>query len=232
VTRGLDPEVPMKASDVEWLGEIPTHWQVGPLKYQTNFVNGAAFKPTDWGDEGTPIIRIENLNGGGNFNRTSHGVDPRYHIREGDLLFAWSGNRGTSFGPFIWRKKGLHYLNQHIFRLAQFQCEPSWFYWVLKGVTAYVEKQAHGIIGLVHITKQELGSVKVPLIPREEQHAIADHLDREMDGLDALVGKAQEHIEKLREYRTALISAAVTGKIDVREEASAPVGREPDKMMR
>lgn len=231
VTKGIDPGVPTKDSGVEWLGEIPEHWKVGPLKYETRFINGAAFKPSDWSDEGIPIIRIENLNGGGNFNHTSREVDSRYHIHEEDLLFAWSGNRGTSFGPFVWRGEGLYYLNQHIFRLSNFQCERSWFYWVLKGVITYVEKQAHGIIGLVHITKQELGIVKIPLIPRYEQQAIAEHLDREMEKIDALAGKLREHIEKLREYRTALISAAVTGRIDVREEVSAPAEREPDKMM-
>lgn len=230
VTKGIDPGVPMKDSGVEWLGEIPEHWKVGPLKYETRFINGAAFKPSDWSDEGIPIIGIENLNGGGNFNHTSREVDSRYHIHEEDLLFAWSGNRGTSFGPFVWRGEGLYYLNQHIFRLSNFQCERSWFYWVLKGVTTYVEKQAHGIIGLVHITKQELGIVKIPLIPRYEQQAIAEHLDREMEKIDALAGKLREHIEKLLEYRTALISAAVTGRIDVREEASAPADCEPDKM--
>lgn len=218
VTKGLDPDVPMKDSGMEWLGEIPEHWELRPLKYQTLFINGAPFKPSDWVDEGVPIIRIENLNGGGSFNYSAREVDNRYHVHEGDLLFAWSGNRGTSFGPFIWQREGLYYLNQHIFRLTGFQQDKLWFYWMLMGVTAYVEKQAHGIIGLVHITKQDLGSIKVPVVPYEEQCSIAAYVNHEMAKIDALIGKVREHTEKLREYRTALISAAVTGKIDVRQE--------------
>jgi type I restriction enzyme S subunit len=152
-------------SGVEWLGSIPAHWKKEPLKYITRFVNGAPFKPRDWGDEGTPIIRIENLNGGQDFNYTKLAVEPRYCVRKDDLLFAWSGNRGTSFGPFLWNQEGEYFLNQHIFRLEAFKLQTKWLYWVFKGVTAYVESQAHGIIGLVHITKQDLGIIRVPVVP-------------------------------------------------------------------
>lgn len=120
LTKGLDPDAPVKDSDAEWLGEIPAHWNTVPLKFVARFVNGAAFKPVDWGAEGTPIIRIQNLNRGGEFNFTTLSVDPRYHVVSGDLLFGWSGNRGTSFGPFIWRNEGLYYPNQHIFRIDGF----------------------------------------------------------------------------------------------------------------
>ena len=146
-------------SSVEWLREIPSHWTAKPLKHVTRFVNGASFNSKNWTEDGVPIIRIENLNGGDNFNFTESEVDERYHVNKGDLLFAWSGNRGTSFGPFHWQREGLHYLNQHIFRLEGYKLHRRWFYWLLRGVTTFVEKQAHGIIGLVHITKSELGIV-------------------------------------------------------------------------
>jgi restriction endonuclease S subunit len=91
---------------------------------------------------------------------------------------------------------------------------------MLRGVTFYVEKQAHGIIGMVHITRGELGSIPVPLLPLEEQQQIAQYLDTETTQIDTLIAKVRDGIERLKEYRTALISAAVTGKIDVREEAA------------
>ena len=185
-----------------------------------NLVNGAAFKPDDWGVEGVPIVRIENLNGLDQFNCAVRKVDRRYYIRGGDLVFAWSGNRGTSFGPFVWWREGLHYLNQHIFAVREYHCDGQWLFWVLKGVTRFVERQAHGIIGLVHITRQALGVIPIPWVPPEEQQAIADHLDQETAKLDALIGKVREAIERLQEYRTALVSAAVTGKIDVRESGA------------
>ena len=216
VTEGLNPDAPMKDSGVPWLGRIPEHWQVKPLKHITQFVNGAPFKPADWGSDGVPIIRIENLNGGDVFNYTTLLVNKRYDVLTGDILFGWSGNRGTSFGPFIWQREGRHFLNQHIFRLEGFHEHRGWLYWMLKAVTLYVEEQAHGIIGMVHITKGDLGVIKIPLPPLDEQESIADYISTETAKLDALIAKVRTTIERLQEYRTALISAAVTGQIDVR----------------
>jgi type I restriction enzyme S subunit len=199
---------------VEWLGEVPEHWKITPLKYEAEFVNGAAFKPEQWSEAGTPIIRIENLNGSLNFNCFDGEMDIRYHVEHGDLLFGWSGNRGTSFGPFIWSHEGRHYLNQHIFRICNFTFDKSWFYWSLKAVTAHVEDQAHGIIGMVHITKGDLGAVKIATPALAEQQAIAAHLDRETARIDALVAKKTRFIELLREKRQALITQAVTKGLD------------------
>ena len=222
-TRGLDPKVPVKSSGVEWLGEIPGHWEVKRLKYIADLINGAAFKPAEWGTEGTPIIRIQNLNGGDEFNHTTRKLPMEFIAQKGDLLFGWSGNRGTSFGPFRWWREGEYYVNQHIFRVLPLNVRNvnrEWFYWVLKAVTFHVERQAHGIIGMVHVTRDKLGAIYIPFLPNvEEQQSIAAYLERETTKLDSLIAKVREAIECLRELRTALISAAVTGRIDVREEA-------------
>ncbi|AHB04260.1 type I restriction-modification methylase S subunit [Pandoraea pnomenusa 3kgm] len=203
-----------KDSGVEWLEKVPEHWEVTPLKYEAEFVNGAAFKPEQWAETGTPIIRIENLNGSLSFNCFEGEMDFRYHVEKGDLLFGWSGNRGTSFGPFIWPHEGQYYLNQHIFRICNFKFDKRWFYWSLKAVTAHVEDQAHGIIGMVHITKGDLGSIKIATPALAEQQAIAVHLDRETARIDALVEKKTRFIELLREKRQALITHAVTKGLD------------------
>lgn len=217
ITQGLDRSARMKQSGVEWLGGIPVHWDVRPLKSVTDFVNGFAFKPEEWRQEGTPIIRIENLNGGASFNFTDRELPNKYCVEEGDLLFGWSGNRGTSFGPFKWGRSGRHYVNQHIFRVVNFECSRAWLYWLLRAVTSYVERQAHGIIGMVHVTRAELGSISVPHMPPEEQENIATYLDAHHQQLETLIAKVRDAIELLTELRAALISAAVTGKIDVRE---------------
>ena len=206
----LKPYPKTKPSGVEWLGDVPVHWEAKPLKHLTDFINGAPFKPEDWSQDGVPIIRIENLNGGDNFNGYEGSVRERYHVSKGDLLFGWSGNRGTSFGPFLWPREGLHYLNQHIFRLAHFSCDRSWFYWALKAVTKTIEDEAHGIIGMVHVTKGKLGAVQIPFLPLAEQRSIAAFLDRETGRINLLVSKKQNLIERLKEKRTALISRIVT----------------------
>ena len=203
-----------KDSGVEWLGQVPAHWLVRPLKYDSNFVNGCAFKPEQWEEEGIPIIRIENLNGSQNFNFFSGEIDSRYHVVKGDLLFGWSGNRGTSFGPVLWGEDGLHFLNQHIFRVCDFSFDKFWFYWCLKAVTAYVEKQAHGIIGMVHITKSDLGAIKIAQPCLREQIFIAKKLNKETIRIDNLIDKKIRFIELLREKRQALITHAVTKGVD------------------
>lgn len=222
VTKGLDASAHMKDSGVAWLGQVPTHWEVAPLKHLADFINGEAFKPTEWSDDGTPIIRIQNLNGGDDFNCYNGEVNPRHHVQKGDLLFGWSGNRGTSFGPFVWPREGLHYLNQHIFKVEPRGCNVGWFYWCLRAVTIYVEEQAHGIIGMVHVTKGVLGAIPVPLPPPAEQTAIAAFLDRKTGDIDTLTSEAHRAIALLRERRAALVSAAVTGKIDVRGVIAEP----------
>ncbi|MDT8292125.1 restriction endonuclease subunit S [Roseomonas mucosa] len=203
-----------RESGAEWLGAVPAAWSLLPLKYVTSFVNGEAFKPTEWTEQGVPIIRIQNLNGGEDFNYYDGKVDKRYHVQSGDLLFGWSGNRGTSFGPFIWRGLGLYYLNQHIFKVTPRFCDSSWLYWCLKSVTLRVEEQAHGIIGMVHVTKGELGGIQVPVPSLPEQSAIAAFLDRETGKIDALVAEQERLIALLKEKRQAVISQAVTKGLD------------------
>jgi type I restriction enzyme S subunit len=199
-----------KDSGVEWLGEVPAHWKVVPLKHLANFINGAAFKPTDWKETGLPIIRIENLNGGEDFNHFEGDLHERYFVHSGDLLFGWSGNRGTSFGPFIWAKPGKYALNQHIFRVGSPTIPTLPLYWILKAVTFHVEEQAHGIIGMVHVTKGDLGSIAVPTPPSEELDAISSFLASETAKLDALITEQRRLIELLNEKRQAVISHAVT----------------------
>jgi type I restriction enzyme, S subunit len=203
-----------KDSGVEWLGAVPEGWELIPFKYVAEFVNGMAFNPEQWSEVGIPIIRIENLNNGESFNYFEGTVEERYHVKTGDLLFGWSGNRGTSFGPFLWHGVGLHYLNQHIFRIADFRCDKKWLYWALKAVTKTIEDQAHGIIGMVHVTKGKLGGIKIPLLPHPEQTQIARFLDHETARIDALIEEQQRLIELLKEKRQAVISHAVTKGLD------------------
>jgi type I restriction enzyme S subunit len=201
-------------SGVEWLGLIPSGWDLTPLKHVADFINGDAFKPTEWASAGMPIIRIQNLNGSEDFNYYDGVVEARYLVHDGDLLFGWSGNRGTSFGPFLWRRAEVCALNQHIFRVVPYLMNERSLYWTLKAVTAHVEDQAHGIIGMVHVTKGDLGSIAVPVPPPPEQRQIAAFLDRETAKIDALVAEQEKLIVLLKEKRQAVISHAVTKGLD------------------
>jgi len=85
------------------VGRIPTEWRTEFLGNLAEFINGNSFKAEDWSESGYPIIRIQNLNGDGNFNYFNKEINPRWLVENGDLLFAWSGQRGKSFGARIWK---------------------------------------------------------------------------------------------------------------------------------
>ena len=96
---------------------IPESWGIARIGELCDLKNGRAFKPTEWGSKGLPIVRIQNLNNlEASFNNYDGDIGDRFLIERGDLLFAWSGTPGTSFGAHIWRG-GRAALNQHIFRV-------------------------------------------------------------------------------------------------------------------
>lgn len=101
------------------VGVIPEDWETSTIAQAMSLINGFGFKPKDWKTSGTPIIRIQNLNDpNATFNYFDDLISSRYNVENGDLLFAWSGSKGVSFGARIWNgEKSL--LNQHIFESYQ-----------------------------------------------------------------------------------------------------------------
>ncbi|HEE5438849.1 restriction endonuclease subunit S [Acinetobacter baumannii] len=157
--------------------------------------NGRAFKPEEWSEEGTPIVRIQNLNDENKpFNYCSFDVEKRFWIDSGDLLFSWSGTPGTSFGAFFWNR-GKGFLNQHIFRVdvKEELVDKHYLRYALNSLIIKIIDQAHGGVGLKHITKAKLEEVQIPLPPLAEQRRIASILDQ----ADKLRQKRQQAIEKL-----------------------------------
>ena len=156
-------------------------WPMVQIGNLCELQNGRAFKPTDWEKKeggGLPIIRIQNLNdAGADFNYFSGVVDDRLVVEPGDLLFSWSGSRGTSFGPHIWNR-GRGILNQHIFNVRHGdQVDRHFFYWMLKHAVEEVEENLHGGVGLVHITKGNLERIEVPVPPLDEQERTVAELE-------------------------------------------------------
>lgn len=145
------------------------------------FINGRAFKPEDWEKKeegGLPIIRIQNLNNqNAEFNYYKKPVDERYYVNPGDLLFSWSGSRGTSFGAHIWKHKTQGILNQHIFRVVfKDSLLKDYLLIALNKAVEEVEQNLHGGVGLVHITKGNLEKIEIPLPPLEVQRQIVEEI--------------------------------------------------------
>ena len=139
--------------------------------------NGRAFKPSDWGTEGLPIVRIQNLNDeSAPFNYYSGEYSKVHEIDDGDLLFSWSGTPGTSFGAFRWfRGKGV--LNQHIFKvLPKIEIDLDYLQYALNGNLNSIIEKAHGGVGLQHITKKELDEIEIPVVDVEQQRNIVNCL--------------------------------------------------------
>ncbi|MDP3847982.1 MAG: restriction endonuclease subunit S [Pseudomonas sp.] len=157
--------------------------------------NGRAFKPEEWSDQGTPIVRIQNLNDESKpFNYCNFEVEEKFWVNSGDLLFSWSGTPGTSFGAFFWNR-GRGFLNQHIFRvdINETLVDKAYLRYALNSLLDKIIDQSHGGVGLKHITKAKLESVQIPLPPLPEQRRIAAILDK----ADALRTKRREAIAKL-----------------------------------
>jgi type I restriction enzyme S subunit len=155
-------------------------------------VNGRAFKPTEWGSEGLPIIRIQNLNDKSkDFNYFDGNYSPKHEVNDGDLLFSWSGTPGTSFGAFFWNR-GRGVLNQHIFNvhIDRARVDKRYFRYALNDRLNEIIHHAHGGVGLQHITKGKLEAVAILLPPLSEQKRIADILDK----ADAIRCKRQEAV--------------------------------------
>lgn len=156
---------------------LPEGWKRLTVADICTMQNGNGFGPEDWGTEGLPIIRIQNMNGGKDFDYYAGTPDPRWIVEPGQLLFAWAGTRGVSFGPSIWRgPQGV--LNQHIFKInAKSGIDTEWLYRALSHVTNRIESQAHGFKAtLLHVKKSDIDRQDV-LVPNiNEQRALAECL--------------------------------------------------------
>lgn len=203
---------------------VPSSWNVAPLKYLARLTNGFVFNSADRAESGVPIIRIENLNGSPVFNHSGVSVPSRYRVEQGDLLFAWSGNPGTSFGPYLWSESGFYYLNQHIFKVDVLGCDPRWLYWSLRAATPWIETDlVSGVIGMVHVTKDDLAGVPIPVPPLEEQRRIADFLDAENARIDRMRTAVERLQEVLEERRAVQRSLTLRGIKNVGQRITHPV---------
>ncbi len=219
VTRGLNDSVALKPSGIEWLGDVPEHWEVSKVKLLADYINGFPFKPAEWGVKGRPIIRIQNLTKEhAAFNYYDGAIPERNHVKDGDILLSWS----ASLGVFVWNR-GDAWLNQHIFKVVP---EPKritrgYFVWLARWFLKHMEAEAHGST-MQHVTKPKFGSFPVPLPSLNEQVEIEAHIQRETQDIDLAIARAEEEIKLIREYRDRQIANVVTGQVDVRDWVPGP----------
>ena len=151
------------------------------------YVNGYAFKPSDWGDTGLPIIRIQDLTGNSyQLNRYKGDYPARIEVNDGDVLISWS----ASLGVYVWQR-GKALLNQHIFKVVfdKFPINKDYFVFAVEHKLAEMESKTHGAT-MKHIVKKDFDSTTIPYPAIEEQAEIAERLRR----ITALIEKQQEQL--------------------------------------
>lgn len=224
VTKGLDPNVKMKDSGVEWLGEVPEHWEMVPLKYVTpSLTVGIVVNPSDYvTDEGLPFLYGGDIGEGVIFAETARRISPDHSQRNaktrlntGDLVTVRVGAPGvTAVVPP--ECEGGNCASVMLIRRGAFNSD--WLCYTMNSrvVRYQVEVVQYG-------AAQEQFNIShavdflIPVPPLQEQAQIATVLNLEGMRVDALLSKTERSITLLKERRSALITAAVTGQIDLRE---------------
>ena len=220
VTRGLDPTAEMRESGVEWIGMIPSGWEVKKMKYAGFLLWGNAFIPEDYAEGWVLLVRIWEVKDSIDMGKAKFLPDKywdiykNFQVKKWDLLIAMTWYVGeTSIFPLD--DKAL--LNQRVGIIRNNKdFHPKFLFYLTRHdffkrfLSLHSKSSAQENIGSADILK-----FIITAPPIEEQATIADYLDRETTYIDAMLAKIEESIILLEEYRTSLISHAVSGKIQI-----------------
>ena len=217
VTKGLNPNVEMKDSGVDWIGEIPSGWNVTKLKYTCNITYGISPPDTTYNDKGRGEILI---NGPVEYSKEDFGytrstkwtTDPKKFTEKGSLLFCL---RGSTTG----RMNITHdYVSIGRGVCSIISKESQWFMiYSMFIVRDYIQGEITGST-FPSVTKDDVDNYFICTPPQQEQQQIVDYLDKETTKIDKLIDTETKRINLLKEYRQSLVSDIVTGKVDVRDE--------------
>ena len=203
--------------------EKPTTWLQTSIGSLCNLINGRAFKPKEWSEAGLPIIRIQNLNNpNATYNHFDGELADKHRIESGDLLFAWSGTPGTSFGAHVWKGETAA-LNQHIFKIEFIEAliDKRFLRYAINQTLDELISGAHGGVGLRHVTKGKFEATEIAFPPLAEQKAIADKLDTLLAQVENTKARLERIPKILKRFRQSVLAAAVSGRLTEMPPASA-----------
>lgn len=228
VTKGLDPNVPMKESGIEWLGQVPEHWGVTRIKFIADKIVDCPHETPNYSSDGEYIVlRTADIGRGvvdvlkarrldrGEYERRIR----RCCLNAGDIVY---GREGERWGLAALVPDGVAAcLGQ---RMMQFRCGrdmvPGYLMWHLNTDAVYSQGEVDTVGATSpHVNVETIRNYFLCLPPHAEQESIIRYIDSKVETIDSIVNKIQSSIDFLREHRSALITAAVTGQIDVREMA-------------
>lgn len=223
VTKGLDPNAPMKDSGVEWLGEVPAHWEARKLLTGLREPPCYGVLVPDFDEAGVPMLRITDIENGFADRSTLTTITPalsaqysRTIVQSGDIALSVVGTIGEAIQidpelAGVNLSRALARLQLNVGLSADFLC----FVFQSRPFERFVDLTCVGTAQRV-LNMSALSAFRLPFPSVDEQAAISAHLEHETRALGSLISEAERAIALLKERRAALISAAVTGKIDVR----------------
>ena len=237
VTKGLDSDVPMKDSGVAWLGEVPAHWTLTKLKYSTSHIIDCPHEtPTYCPDGDYLVVRTADVDAGALDLSNAYRLDEVEYLKRTrraklvpqDIVYGREGER-WGYAATVPDEPVLC-LGQ---RMMQFRARagiaPRFLMWQLNSDVTYRQGQVDTVGATSpHVNVSTIANYVLTEPPFSEQGEIANYVDGATSEIDDLVSEARSTVELLQERRTALISAAVTGKIDVRHLAVASADRTPE----
>jgi type I restriction enzyme S subunit len=224
VTKGINPNVPMKHSGIEWLGEIPAHWDFKRLKYLVPGVTvGIVVTPAKYYVEfGIPCLRSLNISSGQIDNsdlvfisEQSNEIHRKSKIFAGDIVVVRTGQTGTA-AIVTEEYDGANCIDLLIIRQSQ-QLLTRYLYFYLNSYATNRQVSSNSVGAIqAHYNTGTLSELWVTYPPQKEQEEIVNFINNESSKIDLAIAQIEKEIELIQEYRTTLISDAVTGKIDVR----------------
>lgn len=227
VTKGLDPNVAMKDSGIDWLGQIPAHWGTKKIKYAVSHVVDCLHTTPHYdGDLLYPAVRTADIDRGQLLLEQVRLVSEEVYLdriqrlqpQAGDILYSREGER---FGMAALVPTGVDLcLGQRMMMFrVQRDFSPAYFMWAMNSEAIYQQVILHtGGATSPHVNIRDIINFPIPFPSLEEQSEIAKHIDHECARLQRISSRIGDAIGSLAEYRSALITNAVTGRIDVRGE--------------
>lgn len=233
VTKGLNPDAPMKDSGVEWLGEIPAHWDIKKLKYISSVKFSSVDKHSKEDEQSVYLCNYTDVYNNDTILPTQEFMEATatkneialFSLKEQDVIVTKDSEDWTDIAvpgyvavnlPNVICGYHLVLIRPHAIVITG-----KYLFWSFcaRNLNHQFTRAATGITRF-GLGKYWLDTSLFLIPPVQEQKAIADYLDRETSRIDTLVDRISQAIEKLEEHRSALITAAVTGKIDVRQHVS------------
>ncbi|MCG6432073.1 restriction endonuclease subunit S [Vibrio parahaemolyticus] len=226
VTKGLNPDAPMKDSGVEWLGDVPEHWDVTKFSYAIDFLEGPGILAADFHDEGVPLLRIQNVKEVFVTDNFKTYLDPlkvkekwdHFRVEKGDLLISASASTGLISEVDERTVGAVPYTGLIRLKPMTQDITAGFIRYIVQSDLFYEQiKLLQTGSTIQHFGPIHLQQMKVILPPVDEQDKIVDQIQQSVKHIDSLIESAYRIIDLTKERKTALISAAVTGKIDVRD---------------